>query len=175
MLKVKAGQLDKLGLLYERHKHKLFGFFYKMNADRQLSEDLVHTLFERILKYRESFSDKAHFVAWIHRMAINVNNDHYRKIGKMRTGNGVELLADKESTYQTIDQKISVNEQQIQLKKAMNLLDKEKKELLVLSKYQGLKCSQIGDMKNMSEGAVRVKIHRALKDLKAAFLKLESE
>lgn len=175
MLQVKAGQLDKLGLLYERHKHKLFGFFFKMNANRQLSEDLVHTLFERILKYRESFSDKAHFVAWIHRMAINVNNDHYRKNGKMRADAGVEILANKESSDDTVEVKINATEQQQQLQKALNALEKEKKELLVLSKYQGLKCSQIGQLMDLSEGAVRVKIHRALKDLKTAFLKLENE
>jgi len=175
MLQVKAGQLEKLGLLYERHKHKLFGFFYKMNADRQLSEDLVHTLFERILKYRESFSDKAHFVAWIHRMAINVNNDYYRKTSRMKADEGIELLASKESNYDTVEVKINMNEQHQQLQKAMSTLGQEKKELLVLSKYQGLKCSQIGALKDMSEGAVRVKIHRALKDLKVAFLKLENE
>ncbi|MFP2994720.1 sigma-70 family RNA polymerase sigma factor [Spongiivirga sp. MCCC 1A20706] len=175
MLQVKSGQLDKLGLLYERHKHKLFGFFFKMNADRQLSEDLVQTVFERILKYRESFSDKAHFVAWIHRMAINVNNDFYRKHSKMRTDSGVDLLSNKESNDQNVDTKIGLNEQQRQLRKAMNMLSKDKKELLVLSKYQGLKCSQIGEMKNMSEVAVRVNIHRALKELKTAFFKLENE
>jgi len=29
-MKVKNGDLDKLGLLYERHKRNLFGFFYNL-------------------------------------------------------------------------------------------------------------------------------------------------
>jgi len=44
MLKVKSGDLDKLGLLYERHEKRFFGFFYNMNNNASLSEDLVQNV-----------------------------------------------------------------------------------------------------------------------------------
>ncbi len=61
MLKVKSGDLDKLGLLYERHKKRLFGFFYKMNSDASLSEDLVQNVFVRMLKYKHTFTGEGSF------------------------------------------------------------------------------------------------------------------
>ena len=55
MIKVKDGDLEKLGLLFERYKKPLFGFFYGMNRDADLCEDLVQNVFMRILKYRYLF------------------------------------------------------------------------------------------------------------------------
>jgi hypothetical protein len=37
MIKVKEGDLDKLGLLFERYKKPLFGFFYGLTKDAQNS------------------------------------------------------------------------------------------------------------------------------------------
>ena len=45
MIKGKDGDLDKLGLLFERYKKPLYGFFYGMNKDSELSEDLVQNVF----------------------------------------------------------------------------------------------------------------------------------
>ena len=33
MLQVKSGQLDQLGLLFERHHRGLYGFFYRLTTD----------------------------------------------------------------------------------------------------------------------------------------------
>lgn len=79
MLKVKAGDLDKLGLLYERHKKRLFGFFYNMNSNASLSEDLVQNVFVRMLKYKHTFTGDGSFTAWMFRTARNVNYDYYKK------------------------------------------------------------------------------------------------
>src|SRR5688572_18509827 len=83
MIKVKEGDLDKLGLLYERYKKPLFGFFYGMNRDRELCDDLVQNVFFRILKYRYLFRGETgggEFKTWMFHIARNVNNDHFRKL-----------------------------------------------------------------------------------------------
>ncbi|HEY5824071.1 MAG TPA: sigma factor, partial [Cyclobacteriaceae bacterium] len=55
MIKVRDGDLDKLGLLFERYKKPLYGFFYGMNKSQELSQDLVQNTFFRIMKYRHLF------------------------------------------------------------------------------------------------------------------------
>ena len=56
MLKVKEGDLDKLGLLFERYKKVLFAFYYRMNFNAELSEDLIQNVFMRILRYKHAFT-----------------------------------------------------------------------------------------------------------------------
>ena len=50
MLQVKQGKVDKMGLLFERYHRPLFGFFYHLGSDGNTSEDLVQTVFYRMLK-----------------------------------------------------------------------------------------------------------------------------
>ena len=64
MLKVKAGDVEKLGLLYKRYSRRLFGFFYRMTSSASVSEDLVQNVFMRMLKYKHSYSDSGNFEAW---------------------------------------------------------------------------------------------------------------
>ena len=47
MNKVKEGDLDKLGLLFERYHKVLFGFFYNLNHNVAISEDLVQNVGSR--------------------------------------------------------------------------------------------------------------------------------
>jgi RNA polymerase sigma-70 factor (ECF subfamily) len=56
----------------------------------------------------------------------------------------------------------------------MQKLSPEKREILVLSKYKEIKFSEIGEILGCSEGAAKVKAHRALKDLRVIFLQLET-
>src|SRR5688500_20367862 len=79
MIKVRDGNLDTLGLLFARYKKPLFGFFYGMNKDAELSEDLVQNVFLRILKYRYLFRGEGDFRTWMFHIARNVDHDHCRK------------------------------------------------------------------------------------------------
>ena len=45
MLQVKAGQMDKMGLLFERYHRELFGYLYHMSGRPDVSEDIVQTVF----------------------------------------------------------------------------------------------------------------------------------
>ena len=79
MLKVKAGQLDQLGLLFERYNRPLYGFFFKLTCDQEVSEDLVQNVFVRIIKYRHTYKGDGKFSTWMYHMARNLFADHYRK------------------------------------------------------------------------------------------------
>lgn len=174
MLKVKSGDLDKLGLLYERHKKRLFGFFYNMNSNASLSEDLVQNVFVRMLKYKHTFTGEGSFTAWMFRTARNVNYDYYRKnriaFNQSDVASVAYKLEDSEHMEKIIHQKDDITV----LNRAMQLLQPEKREVLVLSKLKEMKFSEVAEILGCTEGAAKVKAHRALKDLRAIFLQLET-
>jgi RNA polymerase sigma-70 factor (ECF subfamily) len=51
----------------------------------------------------------------------------------------------------------------------------EKREVLVLSRYQELKYQEIAQILNCTEGNVKVKVHRAFNELREIFLKISRE
>ena len=170
MLQVKSGQLDKLGLLYERYKKQLFGFFYHMNSNAALSEDLVQNVFVRIMKYRHTFTGDGSFAAWLFRMARNVSHDHFRKHGNLNKQADLDEINYKLSDSESFESEGDKQDQIKQLQWALNKLSPEKKEIIILSKYRELKFKEIGEILNCSEGAAKVKAHRAIQDLRKMFL-----
>lgn len=173
MMKIKSGQTEKMGLLYERHKKKLFGFFYNMQANAALSEDLVQNVFMRMLKYSHTFTGKGSFMAWMFSTARNVYYDHYKKTRKKMNERELTVLEYRLESASNLEDEIADNENSILLKEALGLLDPGKREVLVLSKLKEMKFSEIANILGCSEGAAKVKAHRALKDLRTVFLRLE--
>jgi RNA polymerase sigma-70 factor (ECF subfamily) len=59
------------------------------------------------------------------------------------------------------------------LDKALGELSDENRELLILCRFQELKYNEIAKILNTTEGAIKVRVHRALNQLKNIYLKLE--
>lgn len=172
MEKVRDGDLDKLGLLFQRYKRPLYGFFYGMNKDQELSEDLVQNTFFRIIKYRHLFRGDGDFKTWMFHIARNVSHDHFRK-NKMNIKESVEKWQERLGHDENQSTEMQHREAQQMLSMAMDKLPTEKREVLLLSKYQEKKYKEIGEILGCSEGAVKVKVFRALQELKVVYRQLE--
>lgn len=172
MIKVRNGDLDKLGLLFERHKQPLFGFFYGMNKNRDISEDLVQNVFLRILKYRYLFRGDGDFKTWMFHIARNVNHDHFRK-SRWKQHDTLEYWENQLSSPENRQTEFQADEEMHLLSLALDRLSDDKKEIILLSKYHEKKYREIGEILDCSEGAVKVKVFRALQELKEVYKKLE--
>lgn len=172
MLKVKEGDLDKLGLLFERYKKPLFGFFYGMTRDSELSEDLIQNVFFRILKYRYLFRGEGDFKTWMFHIARNVSHDHFKK-NKAQHKEALENWENKLATDENRVTQFRQDDELQLLSMAMDRLPEDKREILLLSKFQEKKYKEIGEILGCSEGAVKVKVFRALQELKEVYQQLE--
>ena len=171
MNKIRDGDPEKLGLLYERYKKPLLGFFVGMLRDKELSEDLVQNTFARILKYRHLFRGDGDFKTWMFHIARNVKNDHFKKkrIDQIPVDQWTERLGHLETKSAAMEQEDELRLLSI----AMDKLPEDKREVLLLSKYQEKKYSEIGVILGCSENVVKVKVFRALQELKIIFQQLE--
>lgn len=174
MIQVRDGNLDRLGLLFQRYKRPLYGFFHGLTRDAELSEDLVQNTFLRIMKYRHLFRGDGDFRTWMFHIARNVNNDQFRK-NKLKWTEDVEVWQDKLGSAENKHLDLEHAENEVLLQQAMDRLPEDKREILLLSKYQEKKYKEIGEILGCSEGAVKVKVFRALQELKVAFGVVSSE
>jgi RNA polymerase sigma factor (sigma-70 family) len=172
MTKVRDGDLDKLGLLFERYKKPLFSFFLTLVRDRELSEDLVQNTFFRIMKYRHLFRGDGDFKSWMFHIARNVKNDQFRK-NRVLPKEQVDKWEERIGHNENRDAEWMVESEHHILATAIDRLPEDKREILMLSKYQEKKYKEIGDLLGCSEGAVKVKVFRALQELKVVYQQLE--
>lgn len=175
MLKVKSGDLDKLGLLFERYNRPLFSYFYRLTYRRDVSEDLVQNVFERIIKYRSTYENRGSFSTWIFQIARNLHIDHYRKNKNQKHRDDlVDLNTIEDNAYENGGNFDEDNEVLL-LDLALEKLDPVKKETLILSRYQGFKYKEIAAILDCTESAVKVRIYRAMKELKEVITTLRKE
>jgi len=173
MLKVKSGNVQLLGVLYERYKKWLFNFFVQMNGDRYLSEDLVQNVFMRVLKYKHTYTEESKFVTWVFQIARNAQNDHFRKNQKFNEQVSVDELAYRLDGNKGQEEVIEREEEHSLLHHAIQRLPKDKREVIVLSKLKELRYREVAEILDCSEEAARTKAHRALKELKIIYFELQ--
>jgi RNA polymerase sigma-70 factor (ECF subfamily) len=174
MLQVKAGQVEKMGLLFERYHRPLFAFFYHSNGNATASEDLVQNVFYRMLKYSHTFTGDGEFRTWMYHLARNVLADAAKKNKASVHHQDIADWAEKIAGGTTADASLQQAQDVALLHRAMARLSPDQREVLVLSRFQELKYEQIAQLLDTTVGAVKVRAHRALCQLKEIYLKLEN-
>jgi len=166
-----AGEIGKMGILYERYKRPLYAYFFKLTSgDNQASEDLVHTVFYRAIRYKTSFTCRGSFKNWLFRIAHNAGIDHNRKIKHLRNYK-TEVHTTQSVVYENND--LEKNEMRTILEQAMSKLKADERELLILGKIECLKYKEIADILNTTESNIKIRTFRALKKLRDIYKKLE--
>ena len=171
MGEVRSGDLDKLGQLFERYKAALFGYFYRNTHSVEISEDLVQTVFLRILKYKSRFTGDGKFTTWMYHIAHNVFTDHFKKNNSKANTDRVSRTEPEDC--ETAERLLQKGERLQLIEKALYCLREDQREILVLSRYEGLKYKEISKILGCSEGAVKARIFRAITQLKQIYTELE--
>ena len=174
MARVKDGELDLLAELFERHQRRLFNFFLRLAPGRSAAEDLVQEVFVRMLKYRHTFRSEAEFTPWMFAMARNAAVDQFRarpKLEVQEDPDAPEPAAPLEHPVEAMETK----ERSELLQAALKRLPREKRELLLLARFGEMKYDSIGALLGISVGAVKVRVHRALKELREAYASVSGE
>jgi RNA polymerase sigma factor (sigma-70 family) len=171
MLLVKEGHLSELAELFERYHVKLYNFFLRLTMNRATSEDLTQNLFYRVIKYRESYQgSNGSFQSWIYRMARNVHID-YCKAAQKTPGRPGATESNLEDESPASREEGYTEDHFERLDKAMAQLEPEQREVLVLSRFQGLKYEEIARIREISVPALKVQVHRAIKRLRSLYFK----
>ncbi|MDP4223534.1 MAG: RNA polymerase sigma factor [Bacteroidota bacterium] len=174
MSQVINGETDRMAILYERYKMQVYFYFFRVTCgDRETSEDLVHTVFYRVLRYRSSFTGHGNFASWLFRIVHNVALDWNRRkknsfISEYEMGaRAVQSIISDENEFEKREQIAS-------LRVAMKKLEHEEREIIILGKIECLRYREIADMLGTTEGNVKIRMFRALRRLKEIFMKIEN-
>ena len=169
---VKNGDLQQASLLFDRFHKRIYNFLARMTVDREAAEDLTQNVFLRLLKYRQSYNPEMKFQSWIYQMARNVFSDHYQQQKqKMPAKMEVEKLND---SMPDILDALEQEENEKRLIRALAQLPDDYRELLVLTRFQHLKYEEVAGFLDLTVANVKVKVHRAIGQLRENYFQLEN-
>jgi RNA polymerase sigma-70 factor (ECF subfamily) len=172
MEQVKGGDTAQLALLFERYHLGLFRYVLHLTRNRHLSEDLVQEVFFRVLKYARTYDSSFSFPVWIYGMARNAYFDWLRKNRAEVTSDG---LAEVRSPDPMLEEVMTQKQDTAFLEEALQQLSQDKREVLVLSRFHEMRYEEIARILECEVGTVKVRVYRALKELRGKFCALRGE
>ncbi len=175
MLAVRDGELDALGELFERHHGRLFGYLAKLTGDRSAAEDITQIVFQRMLKYRHTYRDDGSFTAWMYHLARRCATDHYRKANAAPQATDPADLHDHADEAPHAGHRAAARDDHALLHTALARLDRDDREVLLLARFQELSFAEISGILECSVGAAKVRAHRALRQLRDLYFRLQQE
>ena len=166
---VVAAQADRaaFGVLYRRYLDRVYGYAFYQLGDHHDAEDATERTFMAALRALPTFRDEgATFRAWLFRIAHNTIANAHRSRFRRRTEPLPEDLQRAAPNADPAGLVLEAEEARHILRAVADLPD-DRRQVVLLRFVDGLSSREIGQVMDRSEGAARVLLHRALRDLAA--------
>jgi len=166
---VLAAQRDRAAfdVLYRRYLDRVYGYAFYQLDDHHDAEDATERTFLAALRALPEFRDEgATFRAWLFRIAHNTIGNARRSRFRRRTEplpEGIERIAPNADPAGLV---LEADERR-RILRAVAELPEDRRQVVLLRFVDGLSSREIGQVMDRSEGAARVLLHRALRDLAA--------
>lgn len=172
MMACQRGRQEALEELYRRHHRAVFGFVLRLVQDCQLAEDLVQETFLRVYGNRERWQPRSKFTSWLYRIARNLCIDEKRRYwnrlvhcdADMRvgeSGDSQSVIDLREDNNFNARQKCAQAVHAEMIKRAVNSLSHDQREVIILNKYQGLSYIEIADILGVTAESIKQRAYRA--------------
>ena len=168
MVRYQKGEEEGFNALFARHEGRLYNFFLRRLEDKSLSADLYQKTWFNVHRSRQRYDPQRPFRVWLFSVAYNVLKDEFKRRAASR-----EIQADAalettgRSIMSPVEHRLEQSETRAVLARAMKALPDGQREILLLSKYEGLGYPEIAEIMGLSVGAVKQKAHRAFLTLKS--------
>ena len=168
IVRVREGDIEALGELYERYKTKVYRTAIAITRDGHVAEDILQEVFLRVNRYAGSFDETQPFEPWIYRMTVNLSYSWANKAKRWVHffQGAVERL--KAPSARDPESVTAVREQRELVRRAIDRLPEPHRVAVILYYLEGLEVSEIALALEVPEGTVKSRLYYAREKLREA-------
>jgi RNA polymerase sigma-70 factor (ECF subfamily) len=155
---IRRGDTEGAAELFERYGPALLRFSGRLLSDRATAEEVTQEVFVKVISRAHQYDGRAEVASWLFAIAANACRDRRRR-DRRATVVPLEAVPEPAQRGEGIERR---------------LMDREKREALVLARYHGLPYAEIASVLGISVGAVKTRIFRAVETLKLHFAEGEA-
>ncbi len=169
---VLAGDTSAYAHFVEKYQRRLLGLLLHACGNRELAEDISQETLARAYQKLKLFSGESQFFTWLARIGLNLlASDRRRKrIENQLAREGMDVAMDSIGTNATAEGIVELTETQATVRQAIQLLDSDRRNVLILRDFDGMDYEAISDTLEIPVGTVRSRLHRARLELKDILL-----
>lgn len=167
-----SGNESALATLINRHQARLYSFIYSKVSDRDLADDFFQDTFIKVvntLKSGNYYNEKGKFLPWVMRISSNLIVDYYRKNKKMKMHRDTDefsifsIIKDSEPG---IEASIIVDQINFDLKKIIEELPEDQKQVLKLRYYNDMSFKEIAECTGTSLNTCLGRMRYAIQNMR---------
>lgn len=171
--RINCGESDLLGELITRYENRVYNLAFRMMGNREDAEDVLQDTFLNVIRSLERFQGRSSFSTWLYRVAANAALTRLRKQSK-RAKSEDEFLDDVYSVKRAADagarlpdwssnpvQELLNDEAMEQMNRVVEEMPEIYRAVFVLRDVEELSTAEVADILEISEAAVKSRLHRA--------------
>ena len=173
-----AGDYDAFEAIVDRYHDKAYRLAFSLVKDDDEAQDVVQEAFLNVYRKLDTFKGESQFGSWIYRVVVNAALMRLRKV-KRRSEIGMEdagpSISEDEGAFSNrpswrvhADEAAENLELREQILSAVDELDPKYQAVFILREVEDLSLAEIADVLDLTEGAVKTRLHRARLHLQAA-------
>ena len=178
MLRYRDGDVRAFEVLVTRHRKPIYNFILRFVRDTAQAEDVMQETFLRLIKSADAYERQAKFTTWLYTIARNLCVDasrraKHRKVTSLDAPVGndedasplIDMVADGTAG---VDRKAINHELALRIRKAVDALPDEQREIFMLREISDLQFNEIAQIVGCPENTVKSRMRYALEKLREA-------
>lgn len=150
-----AGDTEAFDVLVTRYKDRIYSSILFFVKDTYLAEDLFQDVFIKIIDTLKNkrYTEEGKFLPWALRIAHNLCVDYFRKVKRtpaIKTSDNKDIFDVLQISEEGPDGKIMQGQSHDRVRKMLDLLPEEQREIIVLRHYANMSFKEIAEITNCS-------------------------
>ena len=163
---VLQGETEAFAFIVDRYKVQIYNLMYRFSNSTEDAADMTQEVFCRAFERLTQYEKRKQFFSWLYTLALNHARDWSKK-KKNRIRKLARFSAETE-TYATRSAHalLEANQETDTLTAALNTLPADRREMVVLRYRHERSIKELAEIFELTESAVKMRLHRALEDLR---------
>lgn len=160
------GDLDALGILYDRYRHQVYRTALAITHDHVAAEDILQECFLRIYAYADRIDGSRPLSPWLYRVTVNLSYTWSKRHNRVKIS--VDEIIDRLTSPSKSAPESTVERQEIKdtIQEAIDRLPFGQKAVVVLHYLNGLSLAEIAEILDCPVGTVKSRLYHARQNLK---------
>lgn len=167
-----SGNEDSINVLLNRHRKRILDYIYMMVKNRDVADDIFQETLIKVVRFVQEgrYTENGKFLSWVLRMAHNQVIDYFRQ--KKQRNNvsegdaGYDILNNQKFSDHTVEEKLITNQIETDVRKLIDFLPPEQKEVVLMRYYMGLSFKEIAEQTDVSINTALGRMRYALINLR---------
>ena len=167
-----SGDCSAISQLIDRHSRRVRDYIRMMVKDVDVADDITQETFIKAVRFIDEgrYTDNGKFLSWVLRIAHNRVLDYFRQQKSARTVNesdaGYNVLGTMRFAEQNVEDKMVAEQIEADVRRMIDFLPEEQREVVQLRYYAGLSFQEIADQTGVSINTALGRMRYALINLR---------